>query len=140
MRESECFVDTSVLLYLLSADDLKASRVEELLGQAAVISVQVLNEFAAVASRKFAMPYADISRILATVRAVCRTEPLTGEDHDRAIAIAGRYRFSFFDSLIVASAMRAGCRTLYSEDLQHRQLVGNSLRIVNPFIRPHGRQ
>lgn len=133
MSEAEAFFDTSVLLYLLSADTAKADRVEHLLAEPGVISVQVLNEFTAVASRKLGLPPADTREILDTVRAVCRTEPLTVEDHDRAAGIADRYRFSFYDSLIVASALRAGCRTLYSEDLHHGQVIDRQLTIVSPF-------
>lgn len=51
-----------------------------------------------------------------------------------AIQLAQRYGFSWFDSLIVAAALECGCHTLYSEDLQHGQLLENTLRVVNPFI------
>ncbi|GMU68268.1 MAG: hypothetical protein AMXMBFR37_06010 [Steroidobacteraceae bacterium] len=133
MTGAEAFFDTSVLLYLLSADAESADRAETLLGQSGVISVQVLNEFTAVASRKLAMPPAETREVLDTVRAVCRTEPLTVEDHDRAVEIVERYRFSFYDSVIVASALRSGCKTLYSEDLQHGQVIDHRLTIINPF-------
>lgn len=131
----ECFFDTSVLLYLLSSDTEKADRVEQLLERQGVISVQVLNEFAAVASRKLAMRPAEIREVLETIRAVCRTDPLIPDDHDRALEIMESQRFALFDSVIVASALRAGCKTLYTEDLQHRQTVADQLRIVNPFAR-----
>ncbi|MEX2050099.1 MAG: PIN domain-containing protein [Steroidobacteraceae bacterium] len=133
MSGAESFFDTSVLLYLLSAEAEKADRIEALLVASGVISVQVLNEFTAVASRKLAMPLADIREVLNTVRAICRTEPLTVEDHDRAVEIAGGYQFSFYDSVIVASALRAGCGTLYTEDLQHHQVIDRHLTIINPF-------
>lgn len=133
MSGAESFFDTSVLLYLLSSEGQKADRVEELLEHSGVISVQVLNEFAAVASRKLKMPLAEIREVLGTVRAICRTDPLTVEDHDRAVQIIERHGFSFYDSVIVASALRAGCKTLYSEDLQHRQVIDRQLTIINPF-------
>lgn len=133
MSGAEAFFDTNVLLYLISADTKKADRVEELLEQPAVISVQVLNEFTAVASHKLGMSLTDIREVLETVRKVCRSEPLTIEDYDGAVEIAMRYKFSFYDSVIVASALRAECKTLYSEDLQHRQVIDRRLTIVNPF-------
>jgi len=135
MSGAEAFFDTSVLLYLLSSEAEKADRTETLLVDSGVISVQVLNEFTAVASRKLAMPLADIREVLETIRDVCRTEPLTVDDHDRAVEIAGRYQFSFYDSVIVASALRAGCTTLYTEDLQHRQVIDRQLTVLNPFAR-----
>jgi predicted nucleic acid-binding protein len=135
MSEGESFFDTSVLLYLLSSEDDKADRVEALLEQPGVISVQVLNEFTSVACRKLSMSFGEIREILDTVRVVCRTEALTVEDHERAMQIAERYRFSFYDALIIASALRAECKTLYSEDLQHRQIIERQLRVINPFVK-----
>jgi predicted nucleic acid-binding protein len=52
--------------------------------------------------------------------------------YEHAISLQRRWRFSFYDSLIVAGALEAGCKTLYSEDLQDGQEV-ESLRITNPF-------
>jgi predicted nucleic acid-binding protein len=135
MSGAESFFDTSVLLYLLSAEAEKADRVETLLTESGVISVQVLNEFTGVACRKLAMPLADIREILETVRNVCRTEPLTVEDHDRAVQVVECYKFSFYDSVIVASALRADCKILYTEDLQHRQVIEGQLTVTNPFAR-----
>lgn len=133
MSGADSFFDTSVLLYLLSSDTEKADRVEALLAESGVISVQVLNEFTAVASRKLSMPLADIREVLETIRSICRTEPLTVEDHDRAGEIMERYKFSFYDSVIVASALHARCKILYSEDLQHGQVIEKQLRVTNPF-------
>jgi len=133
MSGADSFFDTSVLLYLLSSDSQKADRVEALLAESGTISVQVLNEFTALASRKLKMPLVEIGEVLETVRDICRTEPLTIEDHDRACEIMERYKFSFYDSVIVASALHAGCKILYSEDLQHGQVIDEQLRITNPF-------
>ena len=134
MSGVKTFFDANVLLYLLSEDAAKADRVEELLTGRGTISVQVLNEFAAVASRKLSLSWGEIKDILGPIRAICEVDPVSIEIHDRAIEIAGRYRFSFYDSAIVASALQSGCRILYSEDFQHGQLIANQLRIRNPFM------
>ena len=134
MPDADVFFDTSVLLYLLSADEKKADRVEALLQDFGHVSVQVLNEFTAVSRGKLGMSFAEIREILGTVRAVCRIHSLTTETHDRAIEIAERYKFSMYDSIIVASAYLAGCRTLYAEHLQHLQIIERQLTIVNPFL------
>ena len=136
MPGAEVFFETSILLYLLSADETKADQVEALLAGAGNISVQVLNEFSAVANGKLAMSFADIREILTTVRAPCRVHPLTVETHERALEIAERYRFSIYDSAIVASALLADCTLLYSEDLQHRQVIDQQLTVINPFSSP----
>jgi predicted nucleic acid-binding protein len=79
------------------------------------------------------MPLDDIREVLEMVRDICLTEPLTVEDHDRACEINERYKFSFYDSLMVASALHAVCKTLYSEDLQHWQAIDKQLEVTNPF-------
>jgi predicted nucleic acid-binding protein len=133
MPDAETFFDTNILLYLLSEDQAKADRAEELVADGGVISVQVLNEFAAVASRKLGMSWSEIGDALDPIRAVCEIEPVTVEAHDRGLEIAKRYGFSFYDAMIVASALQAGCKILYSEDLQDGQVIDRRLRIRNPF-------
>jgi predicted nucleic acid-binding protein len=134
MSAADEFFDTSVLLYLLSKDAERADRVEALLAERGTISVQVLNEFAAVATRKLKMPLSEVKEILDTVRAVCDVVPVTVETHDRALAIVERYGFSLYDSLLIAAALIAGSKRLYCEDLQHDQLIDRQLRVVSPFI------
>jgi predicted nucleic acid-binding protein len=95
--------------------------------------VQVLNEFVVVATRKFGMSWSEIGEILSIVRALCRVEPLTVETHDRARLIAERYRFAFYDAVIVATALLSGCTVLYSEDLQAGEKIDCQLTVVNPF-------
>jgi predicted nucleic acid-binding protein len=133
MSGADPFFDTSVLLYLLSDDTDKADRIETLLSARGIVSVQVLNEFAVVALRKLKMPLNEVREILDTIRAVCAVEPLTIETHDRGLAVCERYRFSHYDSMLVAAALISGATILYSEDLQHGQVIDNQLRVTNPF-------
>jgi predicted nucleic acid-binding protein len=133
MSGADVFFDTNVVLYLLSADTAKADRAEELLAIGGVISVQVLNEFAAVALRKLGMSWAEIRDVLAQVRVVCPVEPMSADTHDRAVQVAERYGLSTYDALIVAAALLAGCTTLYSEDMQDGQVIERQLTIQNPF-------
>lgn len=133
MSGGEDFFDTNVLLYLLSADTAKADRAEDLLALGGTISVQVLNEFVAVASRKLRMPLAEVREMLDQVRAVCAVEPMTVETHERALTIAERYGVSIDDALIVAAALLAGCTTLHSEDMQDGQVIDRQLTIRHPF-------
>jgi predicted nucleic acid-binding protein len=133
MSGAEVFFDTNVILYLLSADEVKADRAEELLAIGGMISVQVLNEFAAVASRKLGMTWPEIREVLAQVRVVCAVGPVSVEVHDRALQVVERYRLSLYDALIVAAALSAGCSTLYSEDMQDGQVIERQLTIRNPF-------
>jgi predicted nucleic acid-binding protein len=133
MPAAEVFFDTNILLYLLSPDAAKADRAEALVDRGGVISVQVLNEFASVATRKLSMRVPEVRGILSTVRTLCDVVPLSTETHDLALDFAERYHLSFFDALIVAAAVLAECRTLYSEDMQHGQKI-EGLTIRNPFV------
>ena len=127
------FLDTNVILYLLSEDTTKADRAEALLAQGGTVSVQVLNEAANVMTRKLKMDLDEVGDILAGVRHFCEVVPVTIEIHVQALAITRRFGFSIYDSLIVAAAIDAKCAVLYSEDLQHGQQVGAQLTITNPF-------
>lgn len=134
MHAPKWFFDTNILLYLLSMDATKADTAEELISRGGHLSVQVLNEFAAVATRKLGLALAEVREILSPLRALCQVAPLTPETHDLGLRIAERYRFSIYDAMIAASALDAGCKTLYSEDLQHELLIEKKLRIRNPFV------
>jgi len=136
MSGGEDFFDTNVVLYLLSADTAKADRAEELLAIGGTISVQVLNEFVAVASRKLRMSWIEIREVLAQIRAVCAVESMTIETHERALRIAERYGVSIDDALIVSAALLANCKTLHSEDMQDGQVIERQLTIRNPFASP----
>ncbi|MCU0573923.1 MAG: PIN domain-containing protein [Syntrophobacteraceae bacterium] len=133
MPGPEVFIDTNVLLYLLSADHDKADRAEAVLRARGVTGVQVLNELANVALRKLAMPWEEIHEFLSLIRSVCPIVPLTIETHDRGRLVAERYNLSVYDAMIVAAALLAGCKTLYSEDMQEGLLIDQQLRICNPF-------
>lgn len=127
------FFDTNVLLYLLSAEPGRADRVEEALAAGGTISVQVLNEFTSVALRKLGMKVAEVREALAPIIDVCQVIALTTQIHQRGLAVAERYRFSFYDALIVAAALESGCTTLFSEDLQDGQVIDRTLTVRNPF-------
>ena len=133
MSATEQFFDTNILLYLFSADHAKADRAEAKLSEGGIISVQVLNEFASVASRKLKMPIPEIREALTAIRAVCKVVPIVEETHDRGLQIIEKYGLSSCDAMIVASALLAGCKTLWSEDMQHAQTLQGQLQIRNPF-------
>ena len=133
MSEANAFFDTNVLLYLLSNDAAKADRAEALLAAGGVLSVQVLNEFAAVASRKLGLAWPEIREVLGTVQSLCQVEPMTVATHERGLAIAERYGFSIYDSLIVAAALLGGCQVVWTDDLQDGQRIGDRLTVRNPL-------
>jgi predicted nucleic acid-binding protein len=104
------------------------------LSDGGIVSVQVLNEFASVATRKLGMSVAEVRESLAVVRAVCRVVPVTEETHDRGLELVERYGLSVYDGLIAAAALLAGCAELLAEDLQAGQVVDGRLTVTNPFL------
>jgi len=135
MADTEPFLDTNVLVYLVSGAQSKADISDALVKAGAMISVQVLNEFTRAGLRKFAMSFAEVRTVLDDVRKSCRVVPVTLEVHERAFRLAERYQFHIYDANIVAAAQPAGCTTLYSEDM-HDGLVIDRLTIRNPYRQP----
>ena len=127
------FFDTNILVYAQQTGG-KADRARTLIAGGGKLSVQVLNEFTAVSRRKQRRDWHEIAEAISDVLTV--TDPplaLTLELHVAARVFAEDHRLSFYDALIVASAIEAGCDILYSEDMQHGRSIGG-LAIVNPFL------
>ena len=127
------FVDTNVLLYLLSSDAAKADQADALLAGRIVISVQVLNEFLNVTRRKMGLPWPEVEQALADVQRFADVRPLTLATHGQGLALAKRYQLNVYDAMIAAAALEAGCTTLASEDFSHGQRFDGRLTVRNPF-------
>jgi len=128
------FLDTNVLIYSLAKNDPRAARAEALLATGGVVSVQSLNEFVAVARRNLRMPWKEVKECLNLFCVLCPDPvPISLDTHKEAVALAEKYGFSIYDALIASAALEAGCKTLYSEDLQDGQVINRQLTIRNPF-------
>ena len=126
------FFDTNILIYA-QEPGAKGDRARALLAGGGQIGVQVLNEFAAVLSRKRGRDWAAIGEAIEDILVLVDPPlPLTLPLHVSARALARENRMSFYDALIVAAAVEAGCDTLWSEDMQHGRVIGG-LTIRNPF-------
>lgn len=127
------FFDTNILVYAQQIGG-KADRARALFADGGKLSVQVLNEFTAVSRRKQQRDWREIAEAVSDV--LTMVDPplaLTLDLHAAARALAEDHRLSFYDALIIASAIEAGCDILYSEDMQHGRTIGG-LAIVNPFL------
>jgi predicted nucleic acid-binding protein len=129
----KAFFDTNILIYTATSDAKRQPAVD-CLSCGGVASVQVLNEFVHVARRKFRHEWPQIELALGLFHtAFDDVVPITLNTHDAALALARDHGLAFYDALIVASAIEAGCDTLFTEDMQHDRKFG-SLAIVNPFL------
>lgn len=132
-------LDTNVIIYLLGdSDPAKRERAEQfvlagLRDKSVCISQQVLQESLNVALRKLKFSVEDAERVLNRILLpLCKVLPPESL-YREALRVQARYQYSFYDALIIAAALKLGCKTLYSEDLQHGQQI-EQLRIVNPFV------
>jgi predicted nucleic acid-binding protein len=135
------FLDTNIFVYTFDTKaPAKAKRAARLIRQAAdtgegVVSYQVVQEFFNVAFRRFSRPMnvAEAEQYLVTVFRPLLAVHSSPTLYVEALRVSGKYRLSWYDSLIVAAALQAQCGRLYSEDLQHGQEL-EGLRIENPFV------
>lgn len=128
------FFDTNVLVYAFATGEPKRDIAQGVLASGGVISVQVLNEFANVLHKKQRQEWPRIEAALSVVgRWFEPIRPLTIETHRTALPFARYAGIAFYDALILAAAIEAGCDRLYSEDLQHGRKFGDCV-IVNPFL------
>jgi len=135
---SGVFLDSNVILYLMSADAVKADAAETLLAQQPTISVQVLNEVTSVCQRKLKLSWPETLDLLNAIKANCKVVPLTLDTHSKALEVAQQHRLSFYDAHIVAAAIDSGMHTLMSEDMHHGTAI-QGVRIQNPFTDPSPR-
>lgn len=136
---AEVFLDTNIFIYgLEERDSWKGITARRIILEAATgsgcISFQVVQETLNTILRKAEVKLGDeaagryLDDVLSPLLVVNAAVPL----YHRALDIQARYRFAFYDSLIIAAALTAGCRRLYTEDMQHGQQI-EGLRIENPF-------
>jgi predicted nucleic acid-binding protein len=138
---AECFIDTNLFIYQLEAlDERKTATADRIIRRGietgnACISFQVVQECLNTVLRKAEIPLdtdqmrAYLEAVLAPLFQVSASIAL----YQHALGIQARYRYGFYDALIIAAALEAGCTRLYSEDLQHGQRI-ERLIIENPFL------
>jgi len=140
MRD-KVFFDSNIFVYAYASNDEdKHNAAFELFVKSKAenlhlcISSQVLNEFYAVETIKYKVKHSDV---IDFVKAMSRNFSVFGVTKDTslyALALKEKYHYSWWDSLVLASALENECQIVYSEDMQHKQIIENSLKIINPFL------
>jgi predicted nucleic acid-binding protein len=130
------FLDSNILVYSYSNSEIQKQEIaRQLVAESnSLISTQVLQELCNIVTRKFKFNY---EQAATAIKESCQNNSLHINTEDtvlQACQIAGRYGFSFFDSLIVAAALESGCAVLYSEDMQDGQIIEGKLTVKNPFV------
>jgi len=134
------FLDTNILVYTFDSTVPDKQQIARQLvstalqSQQGVISYQVVQEFLNVATRKFATPLTAVDAAIylnKVLTPLCECFPCMTY-YAKALEISEQWKFSLYDSLIITAAIESECDTLYTEDLQHKQMI-QGLTIINPF-------
>ena len=130
------FLDTNILIYTYSSTEPAKQSIARNLAtnRRIIISTQVLQELANILNKKFKVGWPQINLALSE----CSNNFQVFNNNEFVISeacrIAEKYKYSFYDSLIISAAFQANCTILYSEDMTHNHLLDGKLRILNPFI------
>lgn len=129
------FMDSNILLYAIGDDLHKQPIAERLLGSPnAIISTQVLNEFFNVVFRKKLMTDDELLSSIKFFQKYFAIIDLDSHLVIDALTIKNRHQYSYWDSLIIATALKSNVDILYFEDMHHNHVIDNKLTIINPFL------
>jgi len=135
---TSAFLDTNIWLYafISGQDPVKAQKAQALIvaTRPLFLSIQVINEVCTNLIRKEHTPESDIRDFIDDFYALYQVVDLDHAQLTTASDLRTRYSLSYWDSLIIASALQSGVPTLYSEDMQHHLVIDQRVRIVNPFM------
>lgn len=132
-----CFIDTNIWLYaFIEEDDITKSAIARQLLQTIepVISTQVINEVCVNLLKRQILTEEQVRTLIASFYEKYQVVELTRSVLSRASDLRQRYSLSFWDSMIIASALEADITTIYSEDMHHGLMIANKLQIRNPFL------
>lgn len=133
--KDKIFIDTNLWIYSYSEGD-KNKQCKEMLDkyfENVNISTQVLGEIFSVLTKKSIKTKKEAQQIIADLTASFTVAEVLTATVNKAIDISIKYHYSYWDSLIIASALERNCSVLYTEDMQDGQVIDDKLRIVNPF-------
>jgi predicted nucleic acid-binding protein len=131
------FIDTNVLVYLYSnSEKEKQTIAKNIILESDIellISTQVLGEFTNILYRKYNYSIDAIKEAITDFKENFSIITITIEIVEESLDLMARYKYSYWDSLIIAAAIKSNCSILYSEDCQHNQVLEKKLKIINPF-------
>lgn len=131
-----CFIDTNIWLYAFieGEDGRKQARAKATIQDNEVIlSTQVINEVCVNLLKKTQLTEPDIQALIVSFYSHYTVVEIDQDILTKASALREQHHFSYWDSLIVASALAAQCTLLYTEDMHHGLRVENRLTLQNPF-------
>ncbi|MCL2020133.1 MAG: PIN domain-containing protein [Oscillospiraceae bacterium] len=135
MNADRVFFDTNIFIYMYAVSEpYKKETCLSLLDRCdCVTSTQAINEICNVLTRKIHTPFEDIKKIVNDIYNICEVRLIQKQTVLNALDLKDRYGFSFFDCLMLSSALESNCSVLYSEDMADGQMIEAKLKIANPF-------
>jgi len=138
MRD-KIFIDSNIFVYAYTDDDWQKHELsrnllkDNILANEIILSVQILNEFYSVMA-KYKYSHDEIKSCSDEIIKQAEIMSLKLDTFKFCLFIKEKYGYSWWDSLILSSALENNCKIIYSEDMQHEQIIENTLKIVNPFL------
>ncbi len=131
--KDKVFLDTNILIYSFSID--KGEIIRNIIDTTPYlqISTQVLNEFINASLRKNILTISEVIEHCKKYISSYNLSLIFPSTINYALEIKKKYKYSYYDSLIVSTAIESDCEILYTEDLQHNQIIEDKLTIINPF-------
>ena len=135
MQEGKAFIDTNILIYAYNKTypDKRRIAQEKIDEYETVISTQVINEFCNTSLYKLKKASGEVVAAIQEIKKNHSVIPVHLSTILDAMMLQGRYQFNYYDCVMLASALANDCKVILSEDMQHRQIIENKLRILNPF-------
>ncbi|HEV2917238.1 MAG TPA: PIN domain-containing protein [Candidatus Babeliales bacterium] len=135
MKDKKIFIDTNILIYAYSSDEISKKHIVDTIiyNGNAIISTQVINEFINVMRKKRKITFDKLTNVVQEFSSLFSIASINIQTIEQALKIAQKYNFSYFDSLMLSSALECSCSIIYTEDMHHEQIIENKLIIKNPF-------
>ncbi|MHB1661021.1 MAG: PIN domain-containing protein [bacterium] len=128
------FLDSNIILYAFGKDNNKKAVAKELIRQRLIISVQVISEVSNILFKRFSFSVPETKNIFDFIKSKTEVKLINLKTIEYCFYIKEKYKFSYWDSLIIASALENQCLILYTEDMQNGQIIEERLVVVNPFL------
>jgi predicted nucleic acid-binding protein len=132
------FIDTNILVYAFLENDTvrhdaSVKLMSDIIGSEVFVSIQVMSEIYAAISKN-GVGHEKITEYLCELEEKMNIQPICFDTVKKCLSLKKKYSYSYWDSLILASSLKSGCTVVYSEDMQHRQVIEQTLTIMNPFL------
>jgi len=129
-------VDSNILIYAFGSQNEEKKKLAKLiLSDCKAMSIQTVNESVFILQKKFNYTMIELDEIIQFLKGNFQIRDLTLFVLEKAMHIMKTYKYGFWDSMMLASALINNCEVIYSEDMQHNQIIVDKLTIVNPFVK-----